>query len=228
MAMATSPSTTLSFAEEIAIVAQIRAGDQSACTRFVKLFSSQMMATARRFMRNDEDCDDAVQDALISVFNAINRFKADSALASWVHRITVNCCLMKLRAYASRKESSIEDVLGKLEEGCQELRWCTVIHNPAEKVQTDEMRAVVRKAIDELPEVYRKVLWLRYIEETNTAATAALLKTTANNVKSRMRRARRALLCRLQALMTGEMAVTFSMRPRARKALALESRHLAA
>lgn len=54
-------------------------------------------------------------------------------------------------------------------------------------------------AIDELPESYRKVLRLRYIEERSTAATAVLLKMTENNVKSRVRHARRALLCRLRA-----------------------------
>jgi RNA polymerase sigma-70 factor (ECF subfamily) len=214
MSVATSPSEALSLVEEIALVGRIRAGDQSACGKLVKQFGPQMLATARRFMRNDEDSDDAVQDAFISIFNAIDRFKGDSPLATWLHRITVNCCLMKLRAGSSRKETSIEDLLGSLEARDQLLRWCSGIHNPAVKVQVDETRAVVRQAIDQLPEGYRKVLRLRYIEEVDTAATAVLLNTTENNVKCRVRRARRALFGQLQPLMTGEIVAPAALSSR--------------
>lgn len=189
--------------EEATLVVRIKAGDQVAFAELFVVFSPQMMALARRFMRCDDDCNDAVQDAFISVFRAIADFEANSRLAAWLRRITVNSCLMKLRIGSSRREISIDEVLSNRNGRCQPSHWGTGICNPADKVQTDETRDVVRRAIDELPEAYGTVLRLRYLQEMNTAATAALLKTTENNVKYRLRRARRALSCRLEAVMAG-------------------------
>jgi RNA polymerase sigma-70 factor, ECF subfamily len=203
-----TPSPThpadLSPQEEATLVARIKTGDQVAFAKLVAVFGPRMFTIARRFMRCDDDCNDAVQDAFISVFKAIDGFEANSRLAAWLHRITVNCCLMKLRVASFREETSIDEMLSNRSGRRQRSRWSSEIFNPTDKVQTDEIRAVVRQAITELPEAYRMVVRLRYVEEMNTAATAALLKTTENNVKYRLRRARRALSRRLQAVMIGE------------------------
>ena len=118
----TQPTHTvdLSIEEEAILVIRVKAGDQVACARLVRLFGPQMMTVARRFMRCDDDCNDALQDAFISAFKALANFEADSRLSTWLHRITVNSCLMKLRIDSSRKETSIEELLPVFDEhGCR-------------------------------------------------------------------------------------------------------------
>ena len=198
----------LSREEEANLVVLVKAGHQEACTQLVTLFGPQMMAVARRFMRCDDDCNDAVQDAFISAFKAIGRFEGDSRLSTWLHRITVNSCLMKLRIDSSRKETSIEDLLPTFNGRERYARWASTIDNPSIEVETDETRTLVHQAIDRLPDADRAVLLLRDIEDMDTAATAALLETSVHNVKRRLRRARQTLCDNLEPMRVGWMDVT--------------------
>jgi len=205
----TQPTHTvdLSIEEEAILVIRVKAGDQVACARLVRLFGPQMMTVARRFMRCDDDCNDALQDAFISAFKALANFEADSRLSTWLHRITVNSCLMKLRIDSSRKETSIEELLPTFN-GCgRHSRWPAAVDDPSIEAETDETRTLVHQAIDRLPRADRAVLLLRDIEEMDTAATAALLETSEHNVKRRLRRARQALCTRLEPMMTGERSL---------------------
>ena len=68
------------------------------CEARVLQYSERMLAVARRMLRCEEDAADAVQDALMSAFASIHQFRASSQLYTWLHRIVVNACLMKLRS----------------------------------------------------------------------------------------------------------------------------------
>ena len=117
----------LSLVEEANLVVGLKTGDQSACAKLVTLFAPQMMAVARRYMR----CDDALQDSFISAFKAIVSFEADSRLSTWLHRITVNSCLMKIRIDSSRNETSIEGLLPTFKWGGHQTRWSAVRDDPS-------------------------------------------------------------------------------------------------
>jgi len=106
----------ISAQEEGDLVSMIKAGDQDACTRLVRLFGPRMMIVARRFMASEDDCYDALQDAFISAFRALEGFQSNARLSTWLHRIVVNCCLMKLRRGASRHEMSLDDLLATIDE----------------------------------------------------------------------------------------------------------------
>ncbi len=197
----------LSLEDESALVDRVKARDQDACAKLVTHFGPQMMTVARRFMRCDDDCNDAVQDAFISAFNALAHFEGDARLSTWLHRITVNSCLMKLRIASSRKETSIEEMLPTFNEGGCRGRWPVAMHDPSTEVEVNETRTAIRQAIDKLPDADRAVLLLRDIEEMDTAATAARLETTEHNVKRRLRRARQSLCTRLEPMMAGERSL---------------------
>jgi RNA polymerase sigma-70 factor (ECF subfamily) len=179
-------------AQEAALIARIRAGDQRACEQLVRQYGPRMLAAARRFFRCDEDANDAVQDAFLSAFSSIDRFAGKSALGTWLHRIVVNACLMRLRR--PHREESIEPLLPSFKadghHASHPQRWEDEVHLAAERA---EMRDDIRACIDQLPESYRSVLLLRDIEEFDTAETARLLDCTPNNVKVRLHRARQAL-----------------------------------
>src|SRR5439155_15799154 len=84
-------------ATDLEMISAIAAGDERAFERLFQSHGGQMTAVARRFLRSEDDVNDAVQDALICVFKNAGGFRQDAKLSTWLHRIVVNACLMKLR-----------------------------------------------------------------------------------------------------------------------------------
>ena len=153
-----------------------------------------MLKVARRLLKSDEDARDAVQEAFLSAFRSIEGFKGGGLLGTWLHRIVVNACLMKLRSAKRKPEESIEPYLpafvedGRIAESARE--WA----EPADvAIEREEVRTLVRQAIDRLPESYRTMLLLRDIEGLDTEEVATLLAITPNAVKVKLHRARQAL-----------------------------------
>ena len=181
-------------AQEKDLVSGLRAGSQQAFTRLVREYSPRMLAVARRLLNSDDDAQDALQDAFISVHRSIHNFEGTAKLSTWLHRIVVNASLMKLRSRKHRNEQSIEPLLPTfLEDGHQanpSREWDKPVHAA---MQSQETREFVRNCIEELPESYRTVLKLRDLEELDTETTAGLLNIESNLVKVRLHRARQAL-----------------------------------
>lgn len=143
---------------------------------------------------SESDAADAVQDAFLSAFRGLADFAGDAKLSTWLHRIAVNACLMKLRSRRSKPVASIDHLLPIFDEsGHHAERIASWSDSPAERVHSAEMRAKVRECIDALPEPYRVVLMLRDIEELDTDETARRLEITPAAVKVRLHRARQAL-----------------------------------
>lgn len=188
--------------DEQALLAGIRARDSAAYERLLRRFGPRLLATARRMMGgNDHDANDVLQDALVNVFNHIETFQGNSALYTWMHRVVVTSALMKLRSRRRRDEASIEPLLPAFQAdghrvGGGKPGWAESAMALAE---TEELRAVVRRQIDRLPESYRIVLTLRDIEELDTSETARLLGVNEGVVKTRLHRARQALRSLLES-----------------------------
>ena len=183
--MSTRPET------DADLVARLQRGDNSAFEAIVRTHSGRLLSVARRFLGNNEDAQDAVQDAFIRAYKAIHTFEARAQLHTWLHRILVNTALMKLRERRRRPTESIEDLLPSYStDGHQAVasrEWSDAV------LERKETAAVVRQAIAMLPDQYREVLVLRDIEEKDTAEAAEILGTTSNVVKVRLHRARQAL-----------------------------------
>jgi RNA polymerase sigma-70 factor, ECF subfamily len=180
------------------LLAQIRAGDQRASEELVRTYGGRMLAVARRFFSCEHEANDAVQDAFLSAFGSLHRFEGNSALGTWLHRIVVNACLMRLRRH-KHDEASIDDLLPAFDQsGHHVAPPQSFSEEVVENAQRAETATIVRAAIDQLPESYRTVLLLRDIEELDTTETAAMLKCTPGNVKTRLHRARQALRALLE------------------------------
>lgn len=176
---------------DLSLVSRLRRGDHDAFEALVRTHGGRLLAVARRMLGNNEDAQDAVQDAFIRAFRSLDSFEERSQLHTWLHRIVVNTALMKLRSQRRRPEESIEDLLPTfVEDGHQtsaSREWSDAV------LERKETSAIVRAAIDRLPDQYRAVLVLRDLEERDTAETAALLGTSSTVVKVRLHRARQAL-----------------------------------
>jgi RNA polymerase sigma-70 factor (ECF subfamily) len=173
------------------LVARLQRGDESAFEAIVRAHGGRLLAVARRFLGNNEDAQDAVQDAFIRAFKAIHTFEARAQLHTWLHRILVNTALMKLRERRRRPTESLDDLLPAYSaDGHQTVAsrdWSDAV------LERKETAGIVREAIAMLPDSYREVLVLRDIEEKDTSEAAEILGTTPNVVKVRLHRARQAL-----------------------------------
>lgn len=179
---------------DAALLARLRAGDESAFAVLVRRESGKLLAVAKRILRSEEEAQDAVQDALLSAFQNLDRFEGGARLSTWLHRITVNAALMRLRSKKRRREDSIEELLPAFAEDGHHLHPVGEPRAAAEdEIASAEIAAIVRAAIDELPDGYRVVLVLRDVEGLDTAETAAALGIGPDAAKMRLHRARQAL-----------------------------------
>jgi RNA polymerase sigma-70 factor (ECF subfamily) len=186
------------------LVARLQRGDADAYEALVRAHGGRLLSVARRFLGNNEDAQDAVQEAFIKAFKAIATFEERAQLHTWLHRILVNTALMKLRSRRRRPEESIEDLLPTFQADGHQVTesrdWSDAIFERKEAAST------VRQAIAQLPEQYRVVLTLRDIEELDTAEAAAVLGTSTTVVKVRLHRARQALRTLLDREFTRQSA----------------------
>lgn len=180
--------------EEASLLARIRVGDEEAYATLVRRHAGALLAVARRFLDCQADCDDAVQDAFVSAFQSLDTFAGNARLGTWLHRIIVNHCLMKLRQRKRRRTVSLDGLLPTFDETGHHTRpvssWG---QQPEARLSQAETCAQVRACIHRLPEPFRVVLLLRDIEERDTDETAALLNISRAAVKTRLHRARQAL-----------------------------------
>src|SRR5262245_685774 len=172
----------------------------------VRRHGPRLLATARRILRNEADARDAMQDAFLQAFRAQDGFRGESAVQTWLHRILVNACLMRLRSRRRRPEDPIEDFLPEfLEDGHHASCPHEWRAGPEALLQSRENRELVRAALDRMPEDHRSVILLRDIEELSTEEAARALGISEGACKVRLHRARQAL--------RGLLAPHFEKRP---------------
>jgi len=192
-------TSSMDLTDQGALLARLRAGDPGAFEELVKLTQDRLYAVALRMMGRPEDAMDAVQEAYLSAFKALGKFEGGSSLSTWLHRITVNACLMKLRSRRRRPEVHVDDLLPAFGEDGHQAKPSPAWKPDGELgIETRELHRLVRARIDELPEPLREVLLLRDVEGMNTQMTAELLGITVSMVKTRLHRARMALKALLE------------------------------
>lgn len=166
-----------------------------------------MLSLAKRTLGGDQDAaEDAVQDAFVSAFRAIDSLKEPGSIKPWLHRITVNAALTKLRQKKRQAEQPIDEFLPEFDQNdCRlEERWSYLAR--LEDVQGNQERLdMLSSAFSSIPETYRIVLQLRDIEGYDTLEVADLLEISESNVKVRLHRARSALKKLIEPMLRGEI-----------------------
>ena len=192
--MSDAQSARSAAEDDEALLARLRAGDEGAYEELVRSHGGRMLAVARRFLRSEDDARDAVQEAFVSAFRGVERFEGTARLSTWLHRIVVNAALMKLRTRRRKPEQPIDELLpGFVEDGHMQAPPSPWRSPELDPVERRELRALLDRAIESLPESYRNVLLLRDIEELDTEETARAMGISPGAVKTRLHRARQAL-----------------------------------
>jgi RNA polymerase sigma-70 factor (ECF subfamily) len=188
-----SPKTT----NEVELARDLLAGKADAFDRFVEVFRSKIFQYALMMCGHREDAEEVAQDTLFKVFENFDQLREPQRVRAWVFRIARNACYMKRRksVFAPTQELSIEDFLPHSEQdgGHRRLEIADWSALPDDQVLRSELRDVIQKAIQGLPEIYRAVILLRDVEELSTDEAAQVLDISPESVKTRLHRARLAV-----------------------------------
>ncbi|MEU9763055.1 RNA polymerase sigma factor SigM [Streptomyces sp. NPDC047985] len=181
--MATEPSEPLSDSD---LLARHVAGEPDAFGELVRRHRDRLWAVALRTLGDREEAADAVQDALVSAFRAAHSFRGQSAVTTWLHRITINACLDRVRKAASRKTSPVDDA----ERFEQFLEPHESAEAPAER---QDLHRELLAALSTLPAEQRAALVLVDMQGYPVAEAARILDVPTGTVKSRCARGRARL-----------------------------------
>ncbi|MCT9110634.1 RNA polymerase sigma factor SigM [Streptomyces mirabilis] len=170
-------------------------GDHEAFGEIVRRHRDRLWAVALRTLGDREEAADAVQDALVSAYRAAHTFRGQSAVTTWLHRITVNACLDRARKAASRKTSPVDDT-ERLEQLLEPHESASA---PAER---NDLHRELLAALSTLPADQRAALVLVDMQGYPVAEAARVLDVPVGTVKSRCARGRARLLPLLTHLRT--------------------------
>jgi RNA polymerase sigma-70 factor, ECF subfamily len=162
-------------------------GDPDAFGELVRRHRDRLWAVALRTLGDREEAADAVQDALVSAYRAAHTFRGQSAVTTWLHRITVNACLDRARKAASRKTSPVDDT-ERLEQLLEPHESASA---PAER---NDLNRQLLEALGTLPPDQRAALVLVDMQGYPVAEAARVLDVPTGTVKSRCARGRARLL----------------------------------
>ena len=193
------PQIDASQTRQASRIVQLCSRERSTCETWVLEHRNRLIAVARRILRCEEDAADAVQDAFLSAFASLHRFQAKSQVYTWLHRIVVNVCLMKLRSQQTRRVVSLDALLPTCADSdVNNQSFSKPTYHGCDHLEREETRAVVHRCIDCLSEAYREILVLRDLQELDTDTTARLLGISRTAAKTRLHRARQALRAQLE------------------------------
>lgn len=144
-------------------------------------------------LKNEAEAEDAAQETVIKVYINLHLFRGDSQFRTWVLSIARNEGLGRLRRMGTRREESLDAGTDEQTGDFTPAILTSWREIPADALEQKELGAILRKAIEGLPEIYRNIVILRDIEEMDIRQTAAALAISAAAVKVRLHRARAML-----------------------------------
>ena len=180
-------------ADDGALVARVVAGDGAAFELLMRRYNQRLFRLARSMLRNTAEAEDALQDAYLSAYQAIGSWRGEASVATWLSRVVSNQCLGRLRRQARRDNIVPMVSLTGADDEEHEPMPTQESETPDRSLVRAELRALLERKLDELPEAFRTVFVLRSVEELSVEETAQSLSIPEATVRSRHFRARSLL-----------------------------------
>ncbi|WP_448211949.1 RNA polymerase sigma factor RpoE [Colwellia sp. MEBiC06753] len=173
------------------LVERVQRGDKGAFDLLVKKYQHKVSSLVGRYVKNQADVPDIVQEAFIKAYRALPNFRGESAFYTWLYRIAVNCAKNHMVASGRKPPSSdveVEDA--EFYEGGDALRENA---SPERMLLTDEIKRIVFETMEQLPEELRLAINFREIEGLSYEEIATIMDCPVGTVRSRIFRARDAI-----------------------------------
>ncbi|TKC78958.1 RNA polymerase sigma factor [Trinickia terrae] len=177
--------------DDLSIARRIAAGDRAAFELMMRRHNRRLYRLARAALRNDAEAEDALQDAYVSAYRSIGRFRGDAALFTWLARLVLNECFGRLRR--ENRRQNVFPIVELPSSADIEAMSANESDSPDNAAARAEVRALVERKLDALPEAFRVVFMLRSVEEMSVEETAQCLAIPEATVRSRHFRAKSML-----------------------------------
>lgn len=197
--MPIEPQTTAAGPDDdLALARRIGRRDEHAFETVMRTHNRMLFRIARSILKDDAEAEDALQDAYLAGYRSIGSFRGGSKLSTWLARIVINEAYARLRK--GRRNAaiiSLDTAARSSDPRNTRLEEGTMADETAERPEAAAMRAEIRRMlerrIDDLPEQFRTVFMLRDVEELTVEETAECLDVPPATVRTRAFRARALL-----------------------------------
>ena len=166
--------------DEKVILQHLKGGSREALSLLWQAHSANVLNLAFRMMKDRDEAEDILMDVFVQAPKAVQGFRGESALGTWLYRLTINACLMKLRAQKRHRELEEE----KLDTIVEEVLGKDDAKNESFDVE------LLEKGLAELPAETRSMLWLKDAEDLDVKDLAEIYKMPEGTIKARLSRAR--------------------------------------
>ncbi|MEN0647637.1 RNA polymerase sigma factor SigW [Caldifermentibacillus hisashii] len=172
-------------------IKQVRKGDQNAFGEIVELYKDKVFQLCFQMLGNSHEAEDISQEAFIRAYINIERYNIDRKFSTWLYRIATNLCIDRIRKkkpdyYLDAEVAGTEGLTLYSQIPASQLA-------PDEEVSKIELQEIIQNEILKLPEKYRAVIVLKYIEELPLLEISKILDLPIGTVKTRIHRGREAL-----------------------------------
>ncbi|MFA6540570.1 MAG: sigma-70 family RNA polymerase sigma factor [Bacteroidota bacterium] len=163
-------------ADDLELIQEFKKGNEQAFNKLVLRYQEKVYWVVRRFIPDHDDANDVAQNVFVKAYQSLHSFKGESSFYTWVYRIAVNLSLNEIRRKKVRKIFSIDDERTNEPQSGDD--------HPLEKMEKAELKMMIQKAVDRLPEKQKKVFILRYFEELPYDDISVILKTSVGGLKA--------------------------------------------
>jgi RNA polymerase sigma-70 factor (ECF subfamily) len=179
--------------DDAELVRLAQAGDRDGFRVIMQRGNQRLYRVARSIVQDDDEAEDVVQETYVRAFAALDAFRGESSVMTWLTRIALNEAQGRLRRRRPTVDLQYLDCAHDY--GAFEMTFSTLSFegNPEAEAARAQIRELIEQAIDDLPEAFRIVFVMRDVQECNIEETAASLDLKPETVKTRLHRARRLL-----------------------------------
>jgi len=185
------------------LVERVQAGDKRAFDLLVLKYQRKVQRLVARFVRDQGEIDDVVQEAFIKAYRALPTFRGDAAFYTWIYRIAINCAKNYL-ASPGRRIVPQSDLINDDDDDAESFDRNDGLHDvatPDAEYASKEIAETVNRAMAALPEDLRTAVTLREIEGLSYEEIAEAMECPIGTVRSRIFRAREAIAAELRPLL---------------------------
>mgnify|MGYP000722091830 CR=1 FL=1 len=180
--------------DEKELLERLRKGENSAYQEILNSYGSMLLGYATRILGSRDDAEEAIQEAIVSIFDHIHRFEGRCSIRSWLFRIVHHKAVDHLRRNSRFVSSDANPVEGSF---TAFGKWNQPVYSwdnsPEARVNARKMLALVREKINKLPHNYRQILLLREIYQLETTEICEVLEVSSVHMRVMLHRARQAL-----------------------------------